>query len=65
MAFTDDDREKLTEVHTIVVQSLVPRANDHEARIRKVESNQLKAVGALGALTFVINGILAWCRGGA
>lgn len=46
-SFTDQDREKLVEVHTIVKsQSLVLR--DHERRIRKNEAFRHKAMAWAG-----------------
>lgn len=58
----NDMSEKVTQVHTIMLTNLMPAKEDHDKRIRAIEGNQLKAVGALGLLTFMINGALAWLR---
>ncbi len=55
--FTDQDREKLTEVHTIVKgQQTV--LTDHEKRLRRAESSITK-IGAFASMLAVSAGF-AW-----
>lgn len=53
--FTNDDRNKLIETHTLI-KSLVHRVDDHETRIRKNENIATKAIAIT---TLMWAGILA------
>ncbi len=59
MPYTDDDRERSTETHTMM-KVVVEKVTDHENRLRKVEGVQLKAIGALGLLTLGLNTVAGW-----
>lgn len=62
MAFTNDDREKLTEVHTLVGQVLGPTVKDHEARLRKVEGTHLKVLGGATVISAFIGFFSSWFK---
>lgn len=63
MAFTDKDREKLTQVHTLMMDKLIPLTDDHEDRIRKIEKSQFKAMGANSVLSAFFGGLMGWFGG--
>ncbi len=61
MPFTDQDREKLTEVHTMV-HSHLPRLVKLEEKTAKIENRQFYIFGFGGAIGAVISAVGAFFR---
>ena len=49
-AFTDEDRNRLIETHTLL-RTHVKKVDDHEQRIRHVERNQSKVIAVFALVT--------------
>lgn len=60
MSFTNKDREKLTELHTLVTQKLLPDGEDMEKRVRVVEGRQFRLLGINGLLSGGVALFTAW-----
>ena len=60
MAFTNSDREKLTDLHTIVKEKLMPASEDYETRLRLIEKAHLKLLGGAAVVSGAIGFLFPW-----
>lgn len=55
--FTDEDRNRLIETHTLI-KTHVGRLNDHETRLRTVETRQTKIMTVFATISAAIGSTL-------
>lgn len=70
MAFTDKDREKLTELHTLMGSVVLPkikenreRLDEHEELLDVIETRHARFVGGVAVISALFGGFINWIGG--